>query len=266
MLTLTTCPARTCSLLLFVVQSHAIIQGFVSSLAVIPHAMTCPGSPAHSFYECYAFAAKLDACSTNPNCMKLDTLGSIKNVCLPKALQQQKLGDLRQLFNGLENLKPGGPYGSCGAACWLLQAKECSNITSQEACAALPYCTFDEASIKREAASKLISMWDDEDDDSDAEATATSNRAVAAKGIKLKACRHKTQEFSSKNAADQTAQAIYKQCSSATSAEACEVAGRTIPAGVASAGAASRAAAVDWTKFKQPSTAVRCDLRSKTTG
>jgi hypothetical protein len=83
--------------------SPQLLQGFLPNISVIPHAMACAGSPARAFLECYAFAGELEACRMLPQCTPLGSLGSLKNLCVPKAWLQQKLGALRKIFAGLSS-------------------------------------------------------------------------------------------------------------------------------------------------------------------
>lgn len=244
-------------------------QGFIPEVAVIPHGLTCPGSPARTFFGCYAFTGSLDDCRAIPHCMVLADFGAIKNVCVPKAWQQKRLKELRELFSGVDSLSTAA-FGSCGAACWLQQAKRCSNSTTKKECTALPYCTYDEEAARKASTSILVSMWEEEQGNgganrgggtarakADLGAASGSSRTASAAAIKVKACRHQTREFNPRNAVDQAAEKVYKQCSSATSQEACESASKSKANGAAPA-SASRAVMVDWRKYEPTNTSVQC--------
>jgi hypothetical protein len=165
-----------------------------------------------------------------PQCMVLDGLGSVSGACVPRSFGgNQTIGSLRVLLQGLEDLSPA-VYGSCAAACWLQQARLCSNSsTSTAVCEALPFCAYQEVVL--DAKAKQAQIWGDDDSEaaesSSGNATgstgSTSSRTAAAKALKTPACRHKTQEFAAGNAVDEAAQAVYRQCRAAVAEVACSL-------------------------------------------
>jgi hypothetical protein len=208
----------------------------------------------------------MDSCSDAPECVLLPTLGTLKGVCVPKTLQQQRLGELRRLFGDMESLNVSA-FGSCAAACWLRQARTCSNATTKQACTALPYCVYDEEAARKAASGRLMAMWDDDGDnepDGDIDIAQIGSRLVSAKALKPRVCRRRTQEFNSRNAVDQAARSIYQACSSATTPQACLAVVRNgtaaAPAAAAAPGSSSggTAPAFDWKSFVQSNKSVRC--------
>jgi hypothetical protein len=226
-----------------------LLQGFMTNLTIIPHAMTCGGSaPARSFYSCYAFAGDLPACKALSHCTVLAALGALKNICIPKAMMQRPLREVRQLFGNLETLDAAA-YGSCGAACWLREARNCSSARNKTACTALPYCSYDEEAARKLKSSILMPMWDDEGEGGEEEvgdAEVIGSRIIAAKALRPLACRHKSQEFSPSNAVDLAAQQVYKQCNSSKTQAACLGVKPSVPAQAA----AKRAPVVDWKTYE----------------
>jgi hypothetical protein len=183
------------------------------------------------------------------NCTVLAALGALKNICIPKSMMQRPLGELRRLFGNLETLDAAA-YGSCGAACWLRQARNCSSAKNKAACTALPYCSYDEEAARKLKSSILMPMWDDEgeggeEDSEDPE--VVGSRIIAAKALRPLACRHKSQEFSPSNALDLAAQKVYKQCNSSRTQAACLGVKASAPAAPA---AAKRAPVVDWKVYE----------------
>lgn len=221
----------------------------MTNLTVIPHAMTCGGgAPARSFFSCYAFAGNLPACRAVPNCTVLAALGALKNICIPKSMMQRPLGELRRLFGNLETLDAAA-YGSCGAACWLREARNCSGAKNKTACTAFPYCSYDEDAARRLKSSILMPMWDDEGESGEeesADAEVAGSRIIAAKALRPTACRHKSQQFNPSNAIDLAAQKIYKQCNSSRTQVACLGVKPSAPAPAA----AKRAPVVDWKAYE----------------
>lgn len=232
-------------------------------MSVIPHAMTCAGSNARTFFDCYAFAARLEACRALPHCTVLPHLGILKNICVPKSWLKQKFGELRNIFQGLVTLEPEA-FGTCGATCWLQEARECSNITTREACNGKAYCTFDELAALRASSSILNPMWDDEDaaDDelSEADLAGLGGRAAAAQALTAVGCRHQSQEFSSSSSVDQAAQKIYERCDGAKTEAACN---RVAAAAPAAGAARRRVAMVDWKSYAANDTDAKCAQATK---
>lgn len=216
--------------------------------------MACAGSPARAFFDCYAFAGELEACKTLPQCTPLASLGSLKNLCVPKAWLQQKLGDLRKVFAGLLDLDPD-TYGTCAATCWLREARECSSITSRQACVAKPLCVYDVHAAQKANSSILTPLLDGDDDDDDEldeeELKSLGSRPAAAHSLHAAVCRRNSQEFSNSNPVDQAARKVYRQCALATTEAACLKVKAAMPAAAA---AAQRAAVVDWKTYQPTGT------------
>lgn len=236
-------------------------KGFNPAVPVIPFSLTCPGTAAHSFYECYAHAGNLESCKMKPTCMALPLFGgSLKNVCMAKMFGNWTLGQLWQLFADLEQLSPR-VYGKCAAACWLQQARICSNSTEQT-CKQLPFCAFMDgsAAAKRNSILRGGSGSNDSDDsDSDGESSSLGGRLAAARAVKPTACRHEAREFSNDSALDMAVQKIHKHCQSKASEEGCSsVVVQTGTAAVAAA--ARREPVVIWENYQPSSTAVQCAL------
>lgn len=201
--------------------------------------------------------------------MVLEALGSVRNVCVPKSFGQQTLGQVKQTFSDLETLAPAA-YGTCSAACWLHQAKACSNRTTQASCTALPYCVFDEEAARKasqgllvriaESSSKNDSSFVDIEQQADDDVTAYGSRYLLAKTLKPKPCRHKSQEFSSNNDVDRAAQKVYKRCSAAATQAACLA--------VTSAATAPRTAQAvfDWGRYEQSNATVKCSVTLRERG
>jgi hypothetical protein len=225
--------------------------------------MTCAGSHARTFFDCYAFAAQLDACRALPHCTVLARLGSVKNICIPKSWLNQTFGELRKIFQGLVNLEPQA-FGTCGATCWLHEARECSNITTREACSGKAHCAFDELAALRASSSILNPLWDEEDtaDDelSEENLAGLGGRAAAAQALKAVGCRHKSQEFSSSSSVDQAAQKVYEQCANAKTEAACK---RVAPAAPAAGAARRRVPMVDWKSYVANDTGAKCAQAAK---
>lgn len=236
-------------------------QGFHTNISLIPYAMTCADSAARSFFDCYAFAARLDACRARPQCTILAQLGVLRNICVPKAWLQTTLGDLRKVFAGLVHLDPG-TYGTCGATCWLQEARVCTNVTTQEACTAKPYCMFDEVAAQKANTSILMPSWDEDNSDEvidEADLAGHGGRAAAAQAITASGCRHQKREFSARNSVDQAAQKTYGQCASAKTEAACKAvkaAASSAAARVSSTG--RRVPKVDWKSYIARDTGARC--------
>jgi hypothetical protein len=190
-------------------------------------------------------------------------LGTQKNICVPKSWLSTKFGDLRKIFQGLVNLEPQA-YGTCGATCWLQEARECSNITAREACNGKAYCTFDELAALRASSSILNPLWDEEDpaDDelSEEDLAGLGGRAAAAQALTAVGCRHKSQEFSSSSLVDQAAQKVYERCANAKTDAACK---HVVPAVPAAGAARRRVPMVDWKSYVANDTGAKCAQAAK---
>lgn len=231
-----------------------LLQGFLPNISVIPHAMACAGSPARTFLDCYAFAGELEACKALPQCTVIASLGFHKNLCVPKAWLQQKLGDLRKVFTGLLDLDQGA-YGTCAATCWLREARECSSITSRQACVAKPACVYDERTAQKANSSILSPLLDGDDEDAveldEEDLESMGSRPAAAHLLQAAVCRRNSRELSNSNPVDQAAQKVYRQCALATTEAACLKVKASVPA---AAGANQRAAMVDWKTYQPTGT------------
>lgn len=256
------------------------MQAHQPNMSTIPHSMTCPGSQARTFYECYAHAGALDSCRALPQCMVLEQWGAAKDICVPSSFGKQPLGKLRVLLQGLEDLKPS-VYGSCEAACWLQQSEACGAQKTAVQCAKLPFCEYKDPATDKQQKSNI---WGDEDNESDAtssssspgssggssgsgsimSSSSSSSRVAAAKALKPTPCRHVTEEFVATNAVDIAAQAIYKKCRAAASATACSRVVVKQRAGTHGRQHTPGAAAAGDLKNLQPSAAaVKCQLPGK---
>lgn len=166
---------------------------------------------------------------------------------------------LRQVFKGLESLSTDA-FGSCGAACWLQEARACSNLTSQQACQAVTYCSYDQDAATKAKSSILLPPSSDMEESLDEDALAAKalifgSRPGAAQLLTPGGCRHKTQEFSSSNSVDQAAQKVYQQCNSAKTRAACMAVKSSAPA---SATSSRRVAMVDWKQYEPAKAPVVC--------
>jgi hypothetical protein len=184
------------------------------------------------------------------------------HICVPKSWLQKKLSELKPVFNGLVSYSTD-TYGSCGASCWLQEARNCSKLTTKQGCDALPYCEYDEAAAARAKGSILLppssdAMESGDEEEEEGKISIYGSRLLSARAAVPGGCRHRSKEFSSSNAADQAAQKVYKECSSALTRAAC----MAVKQNASAKGAASRMAMVDWKRYEPTGAALKCSRSS----
>jgi hypothetical protein len=168
-----------------------------------------------------------------------------------------------------------GVFGTCAATCWLREARECSGITSRQACVAKPQCVYDEHTAQKANSSILTPLEDEDDDDSEElsedDLKTMGSRPAAAHGLQAAVCRHSAQEFSSSNPVDQAARKVYRQCALARTQEACLKVRAVVPAAAAAAVAARAASSrparpVDWKAYQPRGNRTTCAKSSPQAG
>jgi hypothetical protein len=233
----------------------------------IPHSMTCPGSAARTFFECYALAGELEECVAMKQCMVLTSLGAMKDVCVPRSWAKMTMGQLRVLLGGLESLSPA-VYGTCAAACWLQQSAMCRNRTSKGECSRLPWCKWE--AQKLDARAMQAAIWGDEGDTDGGVSlmgggSPESSRLAAAKPLKPPTCRHTTKEVAPSNPVDKLAEQYYRHCPAAKTEQAClkvrAPTARDIPRNLSRLARPAAGAKIDWLRWQPPAAPVVCRLR-----